>query len=133
MRNTESFASEINGKLPDLKIGSLRFWGHWFGRPYDAFHRIVSCSSLDDKLILCFNENEVLSVWSPVGLTASSTQFRIAQASRVRWEWFYYGRPQTSENLFFEDVERDGALRSNADWHTPNSTADFSQAAAELL
>ena len=133
MQNAESFASEINGKLTNLKVGSLRFWGHWFGRPYDNFHRIVSCSALDDTLFLRFNENEVLSVWSPVRLTASSTQFRIAQASRVRWEWFYYGRPQIPENLFFEDLEYGSKIHSNVDWHALNLTVDFSQPAAELL
>ena len=32
-------------------------------------------------------------------MTATSAAFRIEQAARVRWEWFYYDRPQTPENL----------------------------------
>jgi hypothetical protein len=35
-----------------------------------------------------FNEGEVLSVWSPSGLTINSSTCRISDADRVRWEWF---------------------------------------------
>src|SRR5438477_3180274 len=91
-----------------LKSGSLRIWGDWFGRPYDNCHRIVSVEATDAVSRLIFDQSEVLTVRDPRDSTISSDAFRIESASQVRWEWFYYGRPQTPANRFFLNYERNG-------------------------
>jgi hypothetical protein len=74
-------------------------YGEWFGQPYDNFHTLVEVEAAGDELRLRFDEGETLSVWDPREVVLSSDVFRIGGASRVRWEWFSYGRPQTPENL----------------------------------
>ena len=83
-----------------------------------------------------FNEDEVLSVWIPRDATIDHQRFRIGGAARVRWEWFYYGRSKTAENLYFEDFTYAvGSItaETNVDWYTPNFQLDPSQAAVEIL
>jgi hypothetical protein len=100
--------------------GTLRFWGQWFGKAYDNCHRLVRYEAEGDLLKFHFDENETLSLWaprkaafeerphlmepgswSPSGRVIKEHVFRIGDADRVRWEWFYYGRPQTLPNLHF--------------------------------
>jgi hypothetical protein len=99
----QEYAALLNRKLEQLPCGSLQFWGVSFGRPYDNQHAIVRAEGEANLLRIRFNEGELLSVWSPSGLKASASVFQIADAERVRWEWYYYGRPQTPENLRFEN------------------------------
>jgi hypothetical protein len=79
------------------QVGSLRFWGEWFGRPYDNCHTLVSCRAEEDVLRLSFDQGETLSTWSPTGLTLDKST---SDADRVRWEWFSYGKAKTPENLY---------------------------------
>jgi hypothetical protein len=114
---TERLVIRIRRALPNIRIGSLRFWGAWFGRPYDAFHRIVDSDGSERLLRVHFNEGETLSVWSPDGLIANTSTFRIRDAERVRWEWFYYGRPKTEPNRCFIDFAKspDGIVLTSSD------------------
>jgi len=116
----EKYAALLNREVGRLKFGSLCFWGVWFGKPYDNQHRITGADGQADLLHVGFDGGELLSVWSPVGLEASTSIFQIAAADRVRWEWYYYGRPQTPENLYFEDYLRGQAGKTNANWYQPN-------------
>lgn len=95
--------------LPRVKSGTLRFWGSWFGRPHDNHHEIVGGQAEGDLLTVRFNEDEVLRIWAPRGATIDENHFRIVDANRVRWEWFYYGRPKIPSNLYFEEFTTDGA------------------------
>jgi hypothetical protein len=67
---------------------------------------------------------------------ASQSLFRIADASRVRWEWYDYGAPRTEANLYFQEFEKcpDGiSVRSNAPWEVSASSPVASLPAAEAL
>ena len=122
MTEAERLAAEINNALP-VKSGTLRFFGEWFGRPYDNCHEVVTASAAGDELILSFNEGETLTIWNPTNANISDTRFEIVRASRVRWEWFLYGREKTNENRRFEDFQMtDGAItvRHDIDWYKPN-------------
>ena len=133
--DASSLASRINATKP-LKAGSLRFWGEWFGKPYDNYHRIVGCSATGDTLRLDFDEGETLTVLKPIELEASATAFAIHLASNVRWEWFYYGRPKTPANLYFyEFVNRGSTIeaRTNVDWYSPNLSPSIHEKAVEVL
>jgi hypothetical protein len=105
--------------LSDLKSGTLRFWGLWFGKPHDNWHRIVSGGATSGALQFRFDNAELLSVWNPRGLKANASIFRIEDASRIRWEWFYYGRPHTPENLYFLDFFKGDVGTTNVDWYKP--------------
>jgi len=117
--------------------GSLCFFGEWFGRPYDNQHAITSVRIENDSVVLSFDEGEKLAVWGPAGVSVAADGLRIAQARRVRWEWFYYGRPQTPENLYYLDyrVEGDGSITvaDTADWYEPRHQPDPSADAIALI
>ena len=114
----EQLAVEISTKLPSVMSGTLRFWGVWFGRPYDNRHVVVSCDATDDCLRLHFSEGEVLAVWNPAEVEIDANKFRIGSAKALRWTWYYYGRPQNPENLFYMDyAQENGSVlsRTNRD------------------
>jgi hypothetical protein len=133
MSNAEKCAVLLNRNIGLLKTGSLRFWGLWFGRPYDNVHQIASCDHDRDLLRIWFNEAELLSVWSPDGLEANATTFRIATAARVRWEWYSYGKSRTPENLYFEDYPKGVRGTSNVNWYQPILEPLPGYAAVEML
>jgi hypothetical protein len=134
--NAEVIAHEMRVALPEVKTGSLRMWGEWFGRPYDSWHKITGCSAVGSVLLLAFNEGETLRVDNPEGLEATKTAFSIRSASAVRWEWFYYGKPRIADNLYFYQFIRNGQVveaQTNADWYSRKFTPSASANAAELL
>lgn len=81
------------------KDGTLRFWGDWFGRPYDNFHIPVSAELSENVLTICFNNGEKCTVYDPIGIVNEPNDFHIEHASKIVWEWYYYGKEQTPENL----------------------------------
>jgi len=143
MREAETMADVITRQLPEIKPGTLRFWGEWFGgRPYDNKHRLIGCDAQADLLRLHCHEGEVLSVWSPRDLyirpsgLRSEPILRIRDAARVRWDWFFYGRAHTAENRYFEQyVKTSNSIEatSNADWYDPILKPSDKEAAVEML
>jgi hypothetical protein len=142
MSEAERLAELITRQLSAIEPGTLRFWGEWFGRPYDNAHRLVSCDAQADLLHMHFNEGEVLSVWAPrdlhigPGKLHGQPMLRIRDAERVRWEWFSYGRPHVAANRCFRDFVKtaDGiAATTNVDEHVPKLTPAPVAAAVEML
>jgi hypothetical protein len=87
-------------------------------------------------LILEFDAGETLTVENPEGLEVSSTAFSIRSASAVRWEWFYYGRPNIADNRYYYQFARSGSrveAQSNVDWYKPSLSPSLEKNAAELL
>ena len=118
MPSPPELARAVADALPNVKSGTLRFWGQWFGRPYDNLHTIVSCDATEDCLRVRFDDGEVLAVWNPVDVEIDATRFRIGSATAVPWTWYYYGRPRTPENLFYRDYAKQAdniAFRTNWD------------------
>jgi hypothetical protein len=130
-------AERINNALPHVRSGTLRFWGEWFGRPHDNCHVLLRCDAEQDHLLqLYFNQGETLSVWAPRDLTADDSAFRILSADRVRWEWFYYGRPQVPANLYFMDFLRSAkqvTATTKIDWSSSNLKPNGRRPAVEIL
>lgn len=128
--------AHLREAIPRSLSGSLCFWGEWFGRPHDNRHTLISCEAEHTALRLLFDQSETLSIWSPKGLTIDRSSFRIAEARRVRWEWFAYGRAKTRENLYFMDFVRSGEVitaTTNVDWYNPSLDPDAEEAAVELV
>ena len=101
------FFNRNNSSIRNFEGGSLCIWGNWFGRPMDNFHRleIVTFDEKLNKLTLTFDHQERLTIWNAGNITDTKGHFQIDKADKVLWEWYYYGKPQTEETLFFEEYE----------------------------
>jgi hypothetical protein len=77
MTEAELIVQEIQHALPSLKRGTMRFWGQWFGSPYDNIHSIVDCNADGDLLRIVFNEGEMLLVSKPRDASVSDKVYRI--------------------------------------------------------
>jgi hypothetical protein len=131
-------AAEISRRLPDIKRGSLVVYGDIFGGRIDNIHIVTSAHAVGEpeRLVVEFNEGETLEIWDPGHASISSREFRILSASRVRWEWFSYGRPKTAENRFFiEHVRIDDIVvgSTNATWGSRTFTPTVGAPAVELV
>jgi hypothetical protein len=121
----------------------LRFFGDWFGRPYDNRHVLTGATAEKDTLVLRFDGGEVLRVWQPRGLEVRPKSryphptLVISRASRVHWESYYYGRPHVPTNLRFIDyVAAEGRVHRTTNWEPQlqgESTEDASKSAVELI
>jgi len=131
MPTPSELAAIITIALPNVRRGTLRFWGQWFGRPYDNIHTVVSCDATDDCLRLRFDGGEVLAVWNPLDVEIDAREFRIGNAASIRWTWYYYGRPQTPENLFYIDyAKQDGSIAFRTNWDQTPGTGTLDSAAS---
>lgn len=101
----KDIAQEFLTLPKDVHSGTLKFFGAWFGRPMDNVHTPVSAVDRGGKLEVRFDQNETLEIWEPSGLAVDGRTLRIPKAKKVKWSWYYYGRPQTPENLLFEEFE----------------------------
>lgn len=77
----------------DIKTlgGSLRFFGEWFGRPYDNYHKIEQVTFEDNILTLYFDKGEVLTVKEPTNISNNENSLIIFNAKEVIWEYTPYG------------------------------------------
>ncbi len=133
--SAEIISERINA-TPTLKAGSLRFWGDWFGKPYDNCHTISRCTAQDRVLLIEFEDGGKLTVTDPDGLMLGADEFAIHVASSVRWEWLYYGRPQLLENPYFLEYTRRGSnieAATNVDWYQLNLSPNPSESAVAIL
>ena len=81
--------------------GTARFWGDWFGRPYDNIHTVCSADFDDDETVLTvmFDYSERCIIYHPEGIVNESQRFYVHKAEKIIWQWYYYGKEQTPENL----------------------------------
>lgn len=119
------FIDNYNKKQGLKKNGSLCFYGHWFGKPYDNFHQLelVLYESSTNTLTLIFDEKETLTIVNPNDIAESESMLTINSADKIIWNWFSYGKSQTGENLYFIEVNRNGGEligKSNVDGYKPD-------------
>ncbi len=81
--------------LIKTKGGSLCFYGNWFGRPLDNFHRIKKAILKKEALCIYFCDGELLTVEKPCGIINEEHEFTIQSASAVIWEYTSYGSGQS--------------------------------------
>ena len=107
---SNEFSEKYQRNRGQIKGGTLCFWGHWFGKPYDNLHVIkkVVLNQSENTLIIYFNEQEILTVYNPVGIEEYPDKIKIINADKVRWQWFYYGREKEDKNLMFYEIVKDG-------------------------
>ncbi len=82
--------------------GTLRFWGEWFGRPYDNFHRVQSAQydTATYELFVYF-EGEVLRIKQPYEICNTEREFYVVDAEEISWQWSSYGELVTKDNQNF--------------------------------
>ena len=59
-------------RLVPARLGALRVWGDWFGRPFDNIHTAVAAESRDRALVIRFDNGATLTVEDPAGLAYQS-------------------------------------------------------------
>lgn len=62
------------------KNGALCFYGHWFGRPYDNYHKIIHTDYDGEILEIEFDRDERLLVYKPENITSTKRELKIAKA-----------------------------------------------------
>jgi hypothetical protein len=127
--------------LPRLAADKFNWVGSWCinrrrGR-VDNIHTLVAAHG-DDSGCLTFDfaEGERLLVWDPEGVAISDREFRIRQANRIRWEWYFYGRPHTPDNQYvIEHVRTGDDVRASTDvrWAPLPFAPTTTKPAVELL
>ncbi len=101
-KESELFEIKKNG-------GSICFYGDWFGKPGDNFHKIKEYSFDGEILVIIFNSGERLIVLEPSVVNNSETEFSIGNAKRVKWSWYPYGGAEKEmEKISYE--LRDGKV-----------------------
>ncbi len=106
----KQFSEKYKSGQGQVKGGTLCFWGHWFGRPYDNIHRITD-SNFDlehNILTIQFSEKETLTVTNPKDIEEYKNRFQITKADKVYWQWHYYGETPGIENLLYYNIINKG-------------------------
>jgi hypothetical protein len=117
MTDSIDLLNALYEQLDRLRSGSLSFWGNWFGKPYDNNHRIVGATATDDTIVISFDQAETLIIEAPRGWSIDEGRLLVREASRVRWQWFYYGRLPSPDTLQFEEYRwSKGALSFTTDF-----------------
>jgi hypothetical protein len=114
------------------------FFGEWFGgRPYDGQHELINVEGDNKVVVLSFDQGETLTIWDPGRVSSADDGLHVASASRVRWEWFYYGRPKAPENRYSIDyhVDSEGTITvsDTGDWYEPHHQPDPSADAVAFV
>ena len=116
----------------EVRSGSLRMFGCWFGRPMDNIHQSRSATFEEQILKIIFDQGEILEVWNPSGLAVEGRILRIPKAYKVRWTWYYYGRPQKPENLMHLEYTVEGNKIISRTNSPCRNEASIHEAAVEL-
>jgi hypothetical protein len=114
---TEDFVEKYNKKEGIVKGGALCFYGHWFGRPYDNYHKLelATFDQITNTLTLTFDEKETLTILNPQDISEIEGELIIGSADSIHWKWFLYGNAQEDNNLYFIEINRtDNVLTGNS-------------------
>ena len=110
-------AAALTAVIPQLGSGGFRFFGRWFGAPFDNTYRLVEARSEGEDVVLTFGEGETLRVTRPAGVTVATSREKLDQpiltiqtADRIRWQWRQRPLGATAVQDFVEEYEtgRDG-------------------------
>jgi len=100
----------IDRKKIDVNIvtkgGSLSFYGDWFGRPYDNFHKILHTAFDGEILEIFFEDGERLLVYNPKNIISSKKKLEIKQAEKVKWLYCSYGKRECNMIIYKLEMGR---------------------------
>ena len=106
--DAKKFTDMIND-LEEKPAGTLRFFGKWFGRPYDNHHKILKCHVKEEILEIEFDAGETVKISEPEDIILNDEGMFIHDAAYVELSRYAYGSTQTDENLIIDrDSLKDG-------------------------
>ncbi len=95
-----------NRELPiSTQGGNLCFYGDWFGRPCDNFHKIVHTSYDGEILEINFDHSERLIIYEPENITSTKHDLKIAKAKKIKWLYLPYGTNTTKYTTIIYTAE----------------------------
>lgn len=123
MRESEmSIAEQFMALEQNVRSGSLRTFGCWFGRPMDNYHVSKNASFDGETLKIEFEDGETLEVWNPSDLVIDGITLKIQKAKKVKWSWHMQGQAKSNKTLMYYEYEVSGDTvisKTNSPW--PNS------------
>src|SRR5699024_5377090 len=114
--------------------GTMRFYGDWFGRPYDNYHKIVTCKFFDGILYITFNTGQQLKIYNPDEIEMNEKELIIHQSECV--EFFRHPIESTrTEGNWIVDRYGTGKMTGNSmnDGKVYQKQIDENYPAFELL
>lgn len=117
--NAEKFTEIINA-LEEKPVGTLRFYGEWFGRPYDNHHKITGCCFKEDILKIKFDAGETVNISKPDNIIFNDKELLIQDSIGVELSRYPYGKPHTDEFLI-----RDRYSEKDVDTNEDNNYPAF--------
>lgn len=93
-------AKELSKIINDLAVkpgGTLRFYGEWFGRPYDNYHKILECVFKDEILYIKFDAGETIKIWNPNNIILNNDELIIKNSTCVEFLRYDYDKQLTKE------------------------------------
>lgn len=94
-----------------IKGGALCFYGDWFGRPYDNYHKIIHTGYDDEILEIIFDHGERLLAYKPENITSTEKEFKIQKSQKIKWIYIPYG---TKERTIITYVPENGKIIKNS-------------------
>lgn len=91
--SAEATARALTAVIGEVKSGSLRVFGDWFGKPYDNWYDVRAARAEGDDLVVMFDRGEELRVSDPRDWEFSAQVFCVRRASEVTWSWDDLGAP----------------------------------------
>ena len=100
--NVEKFVNDAKENIKIIHVGSLRFFGDWFGRPMDNFHIPVKIDLFNSILTITFDDSYTVIVHNPKDIFVEENHFYIKSADLVRYEYGFYGSPNEPKRRFLQ-------------------------------
>lgn len=103
--------------LQVYKKGTLRFWGDWFGRPYDNYHTVIKSELTKDRCVLYFDCGGICVITHPLDIVSTPQEFYIKYAHQIQWRWNLYGEEKSTQNermLTYERMSDTVVLKNNS-------------------
>lgn len=118
------------------EAGSFRIWGNWIGRATDGIYKISQTNTAEDNTITITLENsEQVVISNPSSLIEKDDCIIIEFASEVIFQWYYYGKEKSKENLYyfkFKNAKNEIKTASNVDWYEPKFKTEHKMNAVEF-
>jgi|SRR5690606_20792454 len=104
------------------KGGTPEFWGDTIGRPSESIYKMKDIFIENASLIIILENSEKIIINNPSDFILDNEKFIIPHSDKVIFQWYYYGKPQTEENLYYFKYEHSKKIikaSSNVTWFNP--------------
>lgn len=119
-RQPDEYAKLVRTNEHLCKVGSIRIYGDWFGKPYTNHHKITTAEyqEEDKKLTIHFDDDERIEVYNPMIIFESTAFLKITHADLVRWSWYAYRKSRTEDNMGQLEYTKENKVITTKTWPT---------------